>query len=413
MGQVVGQAGGQAGNQPGYQTGDQAGSQVAGQAGIQAEGQAGSGGAVAVVDSAPDPLAADHIFIFNPRSFQRKADMDATIAAILAILKDIGISRYHVHVSRYPRDAIGVVNRYIKDMPGAIDAVGAAGTPRRVRVYAVGGDGILFDCLNAVMGIEGAELAAVPFGHENEFIRAFGDGAVDRFNDIRSQLLAPSIPTDVIYCNGNYALNYCTVGLESIAIMWRTGYMRRMNRLLSLFKILNKCVFWGSTLLCALKERKNRQVFFVTADGERLDGPYTTIHIANGPCHGMIMPPPGNVSPPSNVSPEGNVSPQGSASLPDDGLLELVMGYARSVSAIYRFLSDLGSGRRQSQKRKKKISVLSKQIREIRISSEMPLMINLDGEVFVDMSMDVKIMPKGMHFIAPEGLRYAPRPAKL
>jgi hypothetical protein len=76
-----------------------------------------------------------------------------------------------IHVSRYLRDAIGVISKYRSGVPeGAV-----------VRVYAVGGDGILFDCLNGIVGLRGVELGALPYGNTCDFPRAFGEEALPLF----------------------------------------------------------------------------------------------------------------------------------------------------------------------------------------------------------------------------------------
>ena len=326
-----------------------------------------------------DPRAADHVFIINPRSFQRKADMDAAIAGIENTLREFGNINYHIHISRYPRDAMGAVNRYARGMLAK----------RAIRVYAVGGDGILFDCLNAIMGLDGAELAIVPYGYENEFVRAFGEGADELFRDIKAQLAAASIPTDVIFCDGNYALNYCTIGLESASIVRRAEHIRRSRRLLNIFKALYKSIDNSSAFFSALYSNYNQR-YNILAGGDRLDGAYTTIHIANGPCYGSTMTPTGD-------------------SAPDDGQLELVTGYARSSFARAKLLKAIGSGRYRSRRNKGNIDIQYRRAKELKISSDGPMIINLDGEIFYETAINIRIIPGGTRIIAPNGAKYIPR----
>jgi diacylglycerol kinase family enzyme len=328
---------------------------------------------------AADPRNSDHVFIINPKSFQKKADMDSILTGIAAILREYDGLKYRIHVSRYPRDAIGAVNRYVRDMP----------VRRPVRIYAVGGDGILFDCLNAVMGLDNTELAIVPYGHENEFVRAFGEGVEEGFRDIKAQLVSESIPADVIYCDGNYALNYCVIGLESIAIMRRSNYVRRFSRLMNLSKTLYKCMNSLSNYMSALNSKRS-QMYNVLAGDEQLDGSYTAIHIANGPCYGRHMTPTGN-------------------SAPDDGLLELVVGRTRSLLATVKFLKVLEFGKYLKRRYSGSIMIFKKQIRELEVSSEKPLIINMDGEVFYETAINVRIVPGGLRIVAPNGARFLRR----
>ena len=329
-----------------------------------------------------DPRTAEHYFVINPRSFQRKTDMDAAINGIDSVFRElideVGDIKYHIHISRYPRDAIGAVNRYARSMPAG----------RTIRVYAVGGDGILFDCLNSIIGLRGSELAVIPYGYENEYIRAFGDGAEELFRDIKAQVVSGSIPTDVIYCDGNYALNCCTVGLESYSIVRRAEYIRRSKRLLNVFKALYKRVDGFSSFFSALYAGHNQSYNIITGINDRLDGVYTSIHIANGPCYRDTPVPMDD-------------------SAPDDGQLELAMGYARSTFARARLLKDIGFCRYQG-KRINCIagSVQHKRVKELKISSTEPMVINLDGEIFYDTSINIKVIPEGARIIAPNGARY-------
>jgi hypothetical protein len=63
--------------------------------------------------------------------------------------------------SHYPRDAMQLIQRQIN----------TAEEGETVRVYAIGGDDILFDCLNGIMGLSNVELAIKNHGDTNDFIR--------------------------------------------------------------------------------------------------------------------------------------------------------------------------------------------------------------------------------------------------
>ena len=327
-----------------------------------------------------NPRETEHIFIINPRSFLRKSEMEAVIAGIEGNMRGNAGIRRKIHISRYPRDAIGAVNRYVGNMPER----------RPIRVYAVGGDGILFDCLNAVMGIEDAELAVVPFGRENAFIRAFGEGVEELFRDTAKQMSASSAPTDVILCNGQYAINYCAIGLESVTFLRKSRYWKRIMRFRNLYKKLERNIYHFSVMVCALGEKNKNRSYNIFADGKKFDGLYTTMHIANGPCFGI------------NLTPAGD-------SLPDDGRLEFSAGFARSSFAVMRLLNDIGYSRYLSGSYKNGAAFLRSPVREIEIASDDIMDVNLDGEMFYEKSVDIKIIPGGVRVVAPDGVRYTQR----
>ena len=312
----------------------------------------------------------------------RRQDMDALIAAIGDAFDKMGGLRRHIHISRYPRDAIGAVNRYVRNLP--------AKSRERVRVYAVGGDGILFDCLNAAMCLPGAELGAMPYGHVNAFVHSFGDGVEGAFRDIAAMARAPSIPTDVILCNGNYAINYCLIGIEAVLYNWVAGMERRFSRLKKIIKALNRGFYNYIAAFGVIGRNLLNQHYIIDADGERIDGQYSAIHIANGPSYGKSMTTTG-------------------ASLPDDGVLEVVTGRMSSSLSVFRYYPALCNGKHTGARYRRKGIFTHRLARELEITSGELLSICLDGEVFSGSLAKIRVIPGGARIIAPDGLRYVQR----
>jgi diacylglycerol kinase family enzyme len=185
-----------------------------------------------------------------------------------------------IHISRFPRDAIAVIRAYFKEL----------NSDEIVRVYAVGGDGILFDCLNGVVGLPNAELAIVPYGRTNDMVRAFGENKNDLFRDISLQATSPAIPTDIIYCGNVYALNLCTVGVESDAVLKTITINHQLENRNGIFSWLNDILYYLIYYLGGIQAAFNKPVinqhYNLTIDGEKLAGQYCSINIANGPCYG-------------------------------------------------------------------------------------------------------------------------------
>ncbi|MDR3088021.1 MAG: hypothetical protein LBU45_08775, partial [Azoarcus sp.] len=154
-----------------------------------------------------------HFFVINPVCFYNTLEMEKVIGEIHRFFETPDTTgktpdkapKYAVHISRFPRDAKGAIRRFADAVP--------ANTP--LRVYAVGGDGILFDCLNGTVGLPNAELGVLPYGRKNAFHRIFGRNN-KVFCSLEAQTAAPSVPMNVLYCGSNYALSCCLVGLESL-----------------------------------------------------------------------------------------------------------------------------------------------------------------------------------------------------
>ena len=111
-----------------------------------------------------------HIFVFDPKSFFRlEWKMDIILDSIGEFFRTQEKPDFSIQYSRYRRNVISIITEEIeKVQPGEI-----------VRVYAIGGNEIIFDCLNGVSVFPDMQLAVIPFGNENDFLRIFGEENFD------------------------------------------------------------------------------------------------------------------------------------------------------------------------------------------------------------------------------------------
>jgi YegS/Rv2252/BmrU family lipid kinase len=308
--------------------------------------------------------------------------LEAILSDIENCFEKTGRGEYSVHISRFPRDAILVIRKYYEknSNPGST-----------IRVYAVGGDGILFDCLNGIIGLENAELAVIPYGNGNDFMRAFGEGKNDLFRDIALQAVSPVIPTDVIFCGGNYALNTCTIGMESYtvhrSVEWNGRYQNIRDSLPSAVgKFMYGLTFTWGGIMASMNRQVVTQHYDLQIDGRDFSGPYVTINIANGPCY-------------------GGDKCAAIAAMPDDSMLDVLLfksvNYAnivrvgtRYIYGKYRDFPDYISYHRAAK---------------ITVSSDKPMVLQLDGEIFFDANITIEVVPAAVKVVAPEGLAYQRR----
>jgi diacylglycerol kinase family enzyme len=320
-----------------------------------------------------------HLFIINPLSFREETEMNAFISRVKDQFERFVKAEYEIRVSRFPRHAIRTVRQYIT----------RAGPETAIRVYAVGGDGILFDCLNGIVGLPNAELAPVPYGRTNDFIRAFGEGMEGFFRNIALLASAPVIPTDILHCGSNYALNLCTVGLESAAIIRSVDMQKKLKTWPRFFRnsgrIYNLTYYLGGFTVM-FDQKILGQEYAISIDGEDLSGAYASVNIANGPCYG------------------GDKSAVVTA-VPDDGVMDVLMFKSASTLRGLTRILPYTKGRYErfprdfTLKRGKLISIRSKD----------PLMINLDGEAFLDTNITVELIKQAVKIAVPDNLRYKKR----
>jgi diacylglycerol kinase family enzyme len=317
------------------------------------------------------------MFIISRDLAANSQEIDRFISLAETVFLKIGLPEPIIHISRFPRDALAVIRSFKEEYPDTV-----------TRIYAVGGDSILFDCLNAVIGLKGIELASVPWGQEPGFISSFGDGRAQLFRDLELQATSQVILTDVLQCGPVYALNVCTVGLESYAAFLSGRFSERLKNVTrhlpeSLDRALHKALFFFGEMATIANSTLLNQKYDLLIDGEVYSGSYCCLNISNGPC--------------SRENKQAAI-----CAVPDDGLLDVVLMKSCSPARIFSMFGSYVRGR--YHRYPKYITYLK--AREVSISSGDPLVLQLDGEVFADTSLTVRIVPAAVSFVSAGNLPY-------
>ena len=311
-----------------------------------------------------------HLVVVNPKSFGSRAGMDTVLGGIRTYFQWAG-ENFLIYVSRYPRDAISVVNEH------------ASSTNETVRVYSVGGDGILYDCLNGIVGLPNAELAVIPYGTSNDFVRSFGEDSQPVFRDISKQAKAGTIPTDVINIGVRHALNFCCAGGEAVIIH---KYYEISKRYPVVSRKLGKRMYTVAAVSAFMDGMVSGQKYDIRADGKPVGGTFIGINIGNGPCYG------------------GNRIPLPMAVL-TDGFLDIITIESHINLRLFRRLYDYGKGGHQNHPGTFRYT----RAREIVVSSDLPMNLNADGEAFYASKIKARVVPGAVKIVAPDGLSYQRR----
>jgi diacylglycerol kinase family enzyme len=218
-------------------------------------------------------------------------------------------------------------------------------------------------------------------------IRSFGEDKKDMFRNIRLQAISPAILTDVIHCGNNYALNFCTVGIESETIIQAIRMYNKFPRNLRKFRKLSAFLYsvflYLGGAIAVFNKKILNQYYTITIDGEDFSGVYGTINIANGPCYGVNK---------MAVS----------TAMPNDGILDaLFFSCPNSIKA-----AALITPYTKGEFRRFPNNFTLKRLKKIEINSKDPLMVDLDGEVFFDTSLTIEVIPAAVRIVAPGGIDY-------
>jgi diacylglycerol kinase family enzyme len=325
---------------------------------------------------------AMYLFVINPRCFWNKSKMEEICARIRDYFADEKAGNeeravlssesenFKIELSQFPRDAMSIIHDYAEKLPAETS----------LRVYAVGGDGILFDCLNGIMGLTNAELGAIPYGRLNNFIRGFGKENKSRFRNIGLQVKSPAVPMDVIRGGNHYALSFCSVGITSLTILETQKFIEKMENDGALAKWLSRRLYtklyWVGGIPAFFNRDVLQQQYEIEVDEERFEGSFRGILMANSPFYG------------------GNRHPIPSA-MPNDGEMDVVL--ARGAAPLH-FLRVLPSYMRGRHKKFPDDFIL-RRTRKITMRSPDHIMINLDDQVFFDSSFTVELLPAAVRFI--------------
>lgn len=315
-----------------------------------------------------------HLFVINPKSFSDKNGKSGVNEFAASVINTLGASA-SIIISRFPRDAISKVNAVLRE---------ATERGEHVRVYAVGGDGILFDCLNGMLNCPGHELASVPYGNANDFLRAFGEENMPLFRDIKLLSESPSVATDVFRCGENYAMSIASLGLEGSAILVTEKMAKRLSKVPFLRKLIPTLYTLGAVIVIFNKNLRS-QYYTVTVDGKDLSGEYVDINIGNSF---------GN----------GGKNAANPYAVPNDGWLDAV--FIKKMTLIKCLITVSAFTHGQFEKYPE--SFFHMRLKSLYARSVEPIRICADGEAFYASEVSVEIFPEAVNIIAPEGVSYRP-----
>jgi len=139
-----------------------------------------------------------HIFILNPAAGKGR-DLDRFEEKLHTVACEKGIAYEIYHTS-----GVGDACRFVRET--------CLRVAEPLRFYACGGDGTVNEVVSGVVGAENAEVAILPIGTGNDFVRILG--TYEAFLDVAAQIDAEAVPCDVIRWNDKYCINMMNIGFD-------------------------------------------------------------------------------------------------------------------------------------------------------------------------------------------------------
>ena len=296
-----------------------------------------------------------HLFIINPAAGSKDRTKEYSVA-----IHDICTAReldYRIEVSKAPGECTRIARE-------------AARTGEEVRIYACGGDGTLNEVAAGAAGFPNAAVTVFSGGSGNDFVKLFNDPKA--FFDLERLLDAEEAEFDLIRCNGDIALNICSVGLDARIGTDVASYKR--IPLLHGFR-----AYAASTVVNVIRGISEHYV--VEINGEVIDGEQTFVCVCNGRFYG------------------GGFNPVPKAD-PADGLLDVLLVKKVSRLQVPAIIGKYKNGRYQELPK----LVRHLRTRELKIRCDKATPINLDGELRMAQVVDFKLADEKLRFFYPKGL---------
>ncbi len=302
-----------------------------------------------------------HIFVVNPIS----GKADASLYLVPKLIDAAGAAglSYTVELTRHRGHATELARQY-----------GESG--EAVRLYACGGDGTLNEVFFGAYPYENLEVASVPCGSGNDFVRSFGEA--EEFLDLADNIAGTAVTIDLAAVNGGVSAAICSVGMDSEVAYNIPKYRRlplcggQMAYTLSIVERILKPI---------------GQKVRITIDGNVLTGNYLICTVCNGVAYG------------------GGYFAAPCADL-QDGILDVIlvkkMSRLRAVQVLGKY--KLGQHLKDGVVAPEFADIMEyRKAKKILIEPlEKPEMIvNLDGECGPAPVLDAQIMPHAARFVLP------------
>ena len=301
-----------------------------------------------------------HIFILNPVAGKNRAAMElrGKIDAYFARHPEL---EYQIRLT----DGVGAATRIALEECVKGDAV---------RLYACGGDGTLQETASGIpVGASNVELAVIPCGSGNDYVRTFGDK--DAFLSVADLVEGVAHSVDAIHCGDRISLNIASMGMDAAV----GQKMQRYKNLPGVSGSMAYNIAVADVFFHPIGEQMHIEIDAV--DGPvRRDGRYLMVLSANGRYYGG-----GYCGAPKAVE--------------NDGLLDFVLVKKIPRTQIPFVLGKYKKGEHDD------IACLE-HIRGtgMRVKAVKPMVCNVDGECFDTESMSFAIIPSAFRVILPASL---------
>ena len=310
-----------------------------------------------------------HLIVFNPGS--GKNNEQAESFRNLINEKFAGLD-FEVYETTGPRSVIPFLQKYLKEQKDT------------VRVYACGGDGTVHEVANGLVGFENAELAILPIGTGNDFVKYYGvtNENIEQYRDFEPLIKGEAQPIDLSKISGDglkepwYSINVINFGFDAI-VGARGNYYKEHGLPADAKEGTNPYDY-------ALKHDAMKHGRFnnieVYADGEKLNEKQLLLAtLAQG----------------QFVGGQFKCAPK---SKNNDGLIDVCVLKTMTFLGLGMIIGTYTKGKHLDRPRKK---IVYRQAKQIKFNSPEDFDVCVDGEMIKGNNFVVEVVPNAIKLVAP------------
>lgn len=309
-----------------------------------------------------------HVFIINPISGKKNVVLSLP-PQIQAAAEKMGIE-VTIQQTKYKGNGTELAAQW---------ADWAEANQETVRLYSCGGDGSLNEVLAGACGRANVEVACVPCGSGNDFVRNYGEK--EDFLDLTALMDGEVQCIDMIKTNIGWSASICAAGLDAQVAYGIPKYRRipfcggSMSYYLSIAEQL--CGKLGKRLS-------------IEVDGKTIEQDCLLMAICNGSYYGGGF----------YAAPEASL---------DDGMLDVIIVKKIGLLKIAKVLAIYKSGKHiQNGKVPEDLTDIIQFIRgrrvKLKVLEEKPIIVTLDGECSPQMEITAEVLPGCVNMVIPKKL---------
>lgn len=296
-----------------------------------------------------------HVFLVNPMAGQGKGKALNFIKPKIEEVCNKYSLDYEICVTHAKGEGIELVRERAK-------------TGEEIRFYACGGDGTLYDVVNGAFGYKNAQVAVIPLGSGNDFIRCFG--TIDEYLVLEDQINGVPVEFDVIKCDDEIAINQCSMGMDA-EVCAMQGKIKKLPL------VTGEGAYYIGCLYAIVKKFHNHFTIRID-DGEEISKDCLFCFCGNSKYYGGGF----------KAAPLAE---------PDDGLLDFIIVESKLSRAK---LTTLLNKYKRGEHLDWDITTF-KRGKKLVIHSDHPAAVNVDGEIKYVTDTSFEIIEKGITYVVP------------